>query len=76
MNIFTHLYKRAICIFRGHSHPMFNCFYCKARSPIQFYDNGDGTSTKMYVGWGWYKENKILEKIQRYFGSYCEKTNN
>ena len=50
-----------MCVFKGHSHPMFNCFHCGARSPLEFIrdENGNvpvdhrGIGLMKWRGWGW-----------------------
>lgn len=55
------LFRRIMCVFRGHSHPMFNCFHCGANSPLQFkYDkygevlrDSKGDPIMEWRGWRW-----------------------
>jgi hypothetical protein len=61
INYFKFLYQRLRCCFKGHSHPMFNCFHCGARSPLEFIrdENGNvpvddkGIGLMKWRGWGW-----------------------
>jgi len=46
----TKLYNRLRCFFRGHSHPGFICFYCGARSPLEFVRDNHGNVLKDHTG--------------------------
>lgn len=52
---------RIKCLFKGHSHPAFNCFHCGARSPLEFVrdkygvaiTDSKGKTIMKWRGWGW-----------------------